>query len=105
MEGRKKKTQTEESIKEEEWREHFMNTLKGNEEKTKEEKRIIVMPQDDIEELKEIEIEEQIDKQKTQKAPGEDTIPSEAWKFCGENAKRRLKQSKRYGEKKVFSVI
>ena len=48
------------------------------------------MTQDDIEELIDIEIEEQIDKQKTQEAPGEDKIPSEAWKFCGENAKRRL---------------
>ena len=37
-----------------------------------------------------MEIEEQIDKQKTQKVPGDDKIPSEAWKFCGENAKRRL---------------
>ena len=42
------------------------------------------------EELKDIKIEEQIDKQKTQKAPEEDKIPSEAWKFCGENVKRRL---------------
>ena len=40
------------------------------------------MPQDDMEELKDIE-------QNTQKAPGEDKIPSEAWKFCGENARRR----------------
>ena len=52
------------SIKGEEWREHFRNTLKSKEEKTIGEKRIIVMPQDDIEELKYIEIE-QIDKQKT----------------------------------------
>ena len=51
------------------------------------------MPQDDIEELKYIEIEEQIEKQKTQKAPGEDKIPSEAWKFCGENAKRKLTET------------
>ena len=36
------------------------------------------MPQDDMEELKDIEIEEQIDKQKTQKTPGEDKIPPEA---------------------------
>ena len=42
-EGRKKKTQTGESIKGEEWRKHFRNTLKGNEEKTIGEKRIIVM--------------------------------------------------------------
>jgi len=85
-----KRKQTGESIKGEEWREHFRNTLKGKEEKTIGEKRIIVMPQDDIEELEDIETEEQIDKQKTQKASGEDKIPSEAWKFCGESVKRRL---------------
>ena len=42
-----KENQTGESIKGEKWREHFRNTLKGKEEKTIGEKRIILMPQDD----------------------------------------------------------
>ena len=73
-----------------EWREHFRNALNDEEERTIEERRIIIMPQDDIEELKDIEIKEQINKQKTEKAPGKDKLSLEAWKFCGQNAKRRL---------------
>ena len=66
--GRKKKTQAGDSINREKCRGHFRNTLNGKEERTIGENRIIVMLQDDIGELKDIEIEEQMDKQKTQEA-------------------------------------
>ena len=45
----KKKTQMGESIKGDECREHFRNILKGWEERSIGEKRIIVMAQDDTE--------------------------------------------------------
>ena len=58
-----KRKQTGETIKRKEWEEHFTNVLNGKEERTVSEKRMIVMPQGDVEQLNDIEIEEQIDKQ------------------------------------------
>ena len=75
-EGRRNIIQIRKAIKGEEWIIHFIKSLSVKEKKTQRK-----IPYKDIEELNYIEIQEQLIKQKTGKAPREGEISSEAWKF------------------------
>ena len=66
------KTQSGESIKREEWRMYFNNTLRGKEKRTTYEKKRTNIPHQDMNELKHIELENPIVKHKTEKLLDED---------------------------------
>ena len=67
-EGRRKKTQNRESIRSEDGKRHFNSTLSNKEKRSLCKKRNTILPQKDTGKLQDIEMEEQMVKQKTGEA-------------------------------------
>jgi len=87
---RGKRSNMDEGIAKEEWKQHFMNLLEGKDNKEREE------PEEKgkakIEEIREEEVEEAIKKLKKKKSAGIDGIRNEAWKYASDKVKERLRE-------------